>query len=249
MTTRGCGGSEIKPIKRQPFIVLIEHDPWLPVLESDSPTFALYDDGLVIFRRHGKKGGNDYGSILLDRKQRDRLLSSLPLGKDFQALSDDEVSDCTDQPTNVLWVWLAHQVKRVSVYGDLRNDGEARSKTPRTFLRLFDELIGYDNEAAIPWVPEKVEVLIWPYGYSPAEPLLWPTGWPDTVHPETKKRGDGFSLFLGASYLQDLKGLLRQLGQNQAVLINGKKWAISYRFPFPNEPLWMEPSVPETEGE
>jgi len=35
---------------RQPLNVLVEANPWLMVVGSDSPTFALYDDGLAIWR-------------------------------------------------------------------------------------------------------------------------------------------------------------------------------------------------------
>ena len=166
----------------------------------------------------------------------------------FDNISDEyTVSDWTDQPTNVLCVWNEGRLKRVSIYGDIREikkediphapdesakevlraHRETRSKVPSTLLGIFDRLVAYENHGAIPWLPKKIEVMIWPYEYSPDKPLRWPEGWPDTKHAETIQRGDSYSIFLNATYLEALKQLLQSRGQKQAVLINDKKWGSS----------------------
>lgn len=42
-----------KPETFQPIILLTIYNPWLMVIGSDEPTFALYDNGLVIYQRIG----------------------------------------------------------------------------------------------------------------------------------------------------------------------------------------------------
>lgn len=56
----------------QPLIVLVETDPWLMAIGSDSPRFALYDDGLVIYRHE-----REYRSVRLADEERRALLASI----------------------------------------------------------------------------------------------------------------------------------------------------------------------------
>ena len=49
-----------------PLIVLIERDPWLMVIGSDSPSFALYDDGTLIYLKTFESGKKEYFYVSLD---------------------------------------------------------------------------------------------------------------------------------------------------------------------------------------
>jgi hypothetical protein len=40
----------------QPLVLLTEYNPWAMVIGSDSPTFALYGNGTVIWRAEGRSG-------------------------------------------------------------------------------------------------------------------------------------------------------------------------------------------------
>ena len=244
--------------KRKPIVILMEGHPYLlEERRSDSPTFALYDDGLVIFMKVKKQRG-EYFSAVLDPKTQKRFLESLPIGQPFSALQDHyQASDWSDQPSNELYVWNGDKVKRVSVYGEirelkeevsaehLRTNREARLKTPPAFLQIFDALVSYENEKALPWFPKKVEVWLGPYEDSPEEFLVWPEGWPDTKHPETRQVRIGdfktYRLFLDSGYFEAFKKLVYRLDHEdrRALLVNGEKWYISsYRFPFPSEESW-----------
>jgi hypothetical protein len=221
-----------------PIVVLIEQNPWLNVIGSDSPSFALYENGLVIFvvRRDDEEA---YMSAVLNEKELDEFQKELDLEGGLWDLQDFyEASDSTDQPMNSIYVWLLGRHKRVSVYGSL-GEMEDRQRTPKAFLDLFDELKAYTNATAQTWVPEKIEVMIWPYEYSPEEPLKWPAWWPDLNHSTTKRRGDSYSIYLAAEKTDEFSKLLAARREKQAVEISGKKWAVSYRVPFPSEELWM----------
>ena len=224
------GNNQEAPVK--PLILLYERDPWLMVVGSDSPTFALYENGKAIFLTPAR----GYVSVHLGVKERDELIGSLQLGQEFFGLADHyETVLKTDQPTNTLVVRYQQRTKRVVVYGRIRSDSEARAKTPAAFLGVFDKLISYQNSQAKPWLPERIEVLVWPFDNARGTPQPWPKGWPDLQDPATKKRQQVYSIYLDSRHFDDLRKLLNSLQQGQALLMNGKKWAISFRLPFPHE--------------
>jgi len=216
----------------KPLILLYERDPWLMVVGSDSPTFALYENGKAIFLTPDRR----YVSINLGEKERDELIASLRLSQGFFELADHyETVLKTDQPTNILVVRYQERSKRVVVYGRIRSDPEARAKTPPAFLSVFDKLVSYQNSQAKPWLPERIEVLVWPFDNARGTPQPWPKGWPDLHDPATKKRQTVYSIYLDSRHFDDLKKLLSGLQQGQAMLMNGGMWAVSFRLPFPHE--------------
>ena len=217
----------------KPIIVLIERDPWLMVIGSDSPTFALYSDGTLIYFNKGK----GYFSIKLNKN---KLQEYIP-DESFKKLDNSYFSaSSTDQPINIILYFENDDIFSVSVYGDLRSKDDARKLTPDTFLNVYDKLIETKNIKGTIWIPDYIEVMIWPYEYSPEEPMKWPSNWPDINNIMTRKRGnDSYSIYLDSKYYNDFVKLLRSMKEKQAILINNKKWAVSYRFPFPCEDIWM----------
>ena len=228
---------------RKPHIILVERNPWAMVIGSDSPTFALYDDGFTIF--YDKKEG--YKSVVLSKKE----IKSFKVKKSFYKLKEYyEVIGATDQPDNIICVWNKGQRKMVDVYGFIR-PGERnkefeeeiqhfRNNVPTEFLSLYDKIIKFNHIKSQKWLPERIEVMFWPYEHSPEEPYIWPENWPNIETVGTKKRHkDSYSIYLNSSYYNDLLKILKERKRKQAILMNGRKWAISYRFPFPNEELWM----------
>ena len=90
------------------------------------------------------------------------------------------------------------------------------------------------------WLPETIEVMLWPYEYAPEESIIWPEGWPDLKSKTTRKRGkDSYSVFLPSKSYSELLQFISTQKEKNAVLINDKKMAISLRFPFPMEARWM----------
>jgi hypothetical protein len=221
----------------KPLFVLTEYDPWRMVIGSDSPTFALYDNGLVIYVGEDSEGNPAYLSTQLDTKVFNKLREALTADKEFFALdSYYDIALKTDQPTSTIVAWDKDgTAKKVGVYGDLRDDDEARDQTPKAFLTLFDAATAFTDPDATEWLPEKFEVMIWEYDTSGA--TRWPNQWPDLDDPTTVKRDQVYSIYVDASELPTY----RKLAENAtAVRIDGKTWAFSMRFPFPNEDLWHD---------
>jgi hypothetical protein len=224
----------------QPLVVLVEADPWLMVIGSDSPSFVLYDTGLVIFVKKAGKDRYGYFSVQLNLRDTQALFHTLVVKDELLSLKENyNLSDWTDQTTNRFRVWIDKTYKQVEAYGDLQREKEVRAKAPKALLKLFDGIKTYDPAGAKPWQPEKIELMFWGYDYAPDASLAWPAGWPDLKSPDTVKRKSGYSVFFPTRRMEELTALLRKRKPRGAVLINGKKMTVSIRTPFPNEKIWM----------
>ena len=228
-----CSGAATES---QPSVVLVERNPWLMVIGSDSPSFALYSDGLVIFR---DTESPEYRSTRLSEAKRKELLAEIAPDALLQLEESYTASEWTDQPTSELHVWVDGRHKAVSVYGALPREPGARAATPAAFLRAYDAIVRFSPEAPS-WIPEEIEVLIWPYEYSPETPVPWPDGWPrfEAARPRGAERLH--QVMLPAPELGRLQQLLKELKPKQAVELDKRKWAISYRFPLPREEQWTQ---------
>ena len=227
-----------------PLIVWLERDPWRMVIGSDSPAFALYEDGQVIYLAEDELSGDlGYVSVTLSETELAQLLGSLAIDEAFFDLDPHyEVSDWTDQPTHTLLVRADRDLKQVQVYGDVREDAEVKSQTPRPFREMVERLSAYAHPHATPWLPLEVEIMVWPYDTSGAFP--WPETWPDLEHPTTWDRGENsYSLYLTGLQFEQFREIIEEESPS-ALLINNKKWAYGYRYPFPNEHYWMGKSRP-----
>lgn len=220
-----------------PLVVMLSSDPWLAVIGSDSPAFALYSDGTAIFRT---KAG--FESTKLDRN-REAAFDGAFANPSLAALAGGyEAASVTDQPENTLLVYESKKPVYISVYGSL-DDKSVREKVPAEVVKVFDQIRHFRPLGAKEWLPDKIEVMVWPYEYAPDRSIIWPKQWPDLADPTTRKRGDSFSLFLASSELPALKAFLASQKEKGAIEINGKKFAASIRFPFPHEALWMAPAT------
>jgi hypothetical protein len=219
----------------QPVVVLYETNPWLMVVGSDVPSFALYENGQIIYKQVSAKQVK-YVEVTHDRTQTQAIIKTL--GITDSLLNERpaiEASTSTDQPTNILLLNFG-KVKQIQVYGFLRSpESEARAKTPKDFLTVYDHLIHFNDPAAKEWLPDTIEVMATAYSHSPEKPLKWNSAWNDLKSPTTVKRNDNlYSIYLTKSQFSDLLKLLKSMKEKQAIEINGEKYSLSYRLPFPN---------------
>jgi hypothetical protein len=219
----------------QPIVVLIETDPWLMVIGSDVPTFALYENGQIIYRKVVDKKWR-YFEVTNDRETTQKIIKSFGITDSLMKQQDYiNASSWTDQPTNILLLNF-DTLRQIGVYGQLRaGKSEARQKTPKDFLTVYDHLIDFEVNSAKEWLPDTFEVMATRYSYSPEKPLKWNKEWSDINSNTTVKRSeDLYSIYLDRKYFDEFLKLLRSLKQKQAVEINGEKYSLSYRLPFPN---------------
>lgn len=219
----------------QPIIVLIETDPWLMVIGSDVPTFALYENGQIIYRKAVDRKWK-YFEVTNDRETTQKIIKSFGITDSLMKQQDYiEASGWTDQPTNIILLNF-DTVRQISVYGRLRDTkNEARRKTPKDFLTVYDNIIKFEADSAKEWLPDTFEVMATKYSYSPEIPLKWNKEWNDIKSNSTVKRSnDLYSIYLDKKYFDDFIKLSRSMKEKQAVEINGEKYSLSYRLPFPN---------------
>ncbi|HEY9789376.1 MAG TPA: hypothetical protein V6D22_03185 [Candidatus Obscuribacterales bacterium] len=219
-------------------VVLFEDDPWLMVIGSDSPVFVLYDDGTVIFAKHRRVGPTEYYVAKLPEQEKQQLVHSL-LDGIGSAQDRYELTRATDQPTNIVWVKDGQIQKRVEVYGDLDRDyasfGPSSTPAPPKVLSAFRQLSTFDRIGAKVWLPDYIEVMIWPFPLAREKSIKWPADWPDLDDPRTVRRRHIDSIYLRSQHLGELREMLGKRKPSAAIGISGLKWSVSYRYPFPDE--------------
>lgn len=222
--------------KPGPLVVLLENDPWASVMGSDSPIFALYEDGTVI-----QKSANGFITTRLANPEMNQLLGRLDLPSLSRSHGRFDAADATDQPEQNLLIYRTASPVFVSVYGSLK-DKVVRAKIPLEVIDAYDMLAQFKHPKSRAWLPENIEVMIWPYEYAPEPSLKWPKEWPGLSDAKTVRRGkDSFSIFMPSTKLADLRAFFKRRNERGAVEIDGQKWSASIRFPFPHEKLWMPP--------
>lgn len=217
-----------------PVLVLRERNPWRAVSGSDSPVFALYEDGRAIYR-----DGERYRTATLGASEQAALLGGddplAGLGGGYSA------SRSSDEPMNDLLLYRGNKPVFVSVYGDL-HDPDVRARVPARILTLLDRLEAFRPSASAAWLPEKIEVMIWPYDHAVDPSIAWPKRWPGLHAPDTVRRDRSrYSLFVPSSERDRLEEFLARQRPKGAIEIDGRKWSADLRFPFPHERLWMMP--------
>jgi hypothetical protein len=221
----------------QPIILFTEYNPWAMLVGGDTPSVALYVDGTVIFWQGDRRSGR-YMTAHLTPAQTKNFFSPLTVQDIASFHSDYSLTQTTDQTTNKLVVLTSQGYKTISVYGDLR-DGyhhEAGSDDlPAGLQSIFSELVNYSVPDAKPWMPDFLEVVIWPFEYARGKPVNWPATWPDLSDPKTVRRGNSYSIYLPVSRLEEFRTFSKRIGPKQAVLIDKKKWTLLARYPFPHE--------------
>lgn len=220
-----------------PLAVLLVSDPWADVMGSDSPTFALYDDGTVI-----QRSARGFSTSRISEAEMTRLLARLNIRALSRSYGGFNAEDASDQPEQNLLIYQPSRPVFVYVYGSL-NDPQVRSKITKEVVAAYDALKTFRHSPSEPWLPEYVEVMIAPYEYAPDPSIHWPKKWPGLGDPKTIRRGtDAFSIFVPSTELAQLRAFLISRKDRGAIEIDGRKWSASIRIPFPHEELWMAPN-------
>ena len=229
-------GQQFDSTYGKPLIVLTETNPWAMVMGSDIPSFALYENGQIIYKQVENKQLKIY-EVTLGKSELEYVIKSLDITDGIYKLPQYiEVSSWTDQPSNEL-ILNIDSIKMISVYGNIATKDEDRKATPKQFLTVYDNIKKYKSKSAKEWLPNKIEVIFWDYAYAPNK-RPWLSGFPDLNSPATVKRGDDentmYSVYIDKKDFEEFKKYYLSMGEKQAVEINGKMMAIDYRLPFPN---------------
>jgi hypothetical protein len=225
-----------RPDYGRPLIVLYQTDPWSTVIGSDSPVFACYERGQVIYRR---AVGNEFRHFQAQLTATPAQLKQLFGITDSvrQLVHPPATWFTTDQSANILFLHL-DTLQRITVYGRPQPSPPGSPPHPLApFFRTCARLTSYQNDQATPWLPDTFEVLAVDYSHSSEDrPPKWKKRWNDLRSPSTVRRGDKlYSIYLDKKELPAFLKLLQEMEEtSQVVEINGGKYSLSYRWPFPN---------------
>lgn len=242
----------------KPIVVLMELNPWLMVIGSDSATFALYEDGRVIYRSHDAEGRPSwYLTAVLPDAERRAFVGALKLNRLNGLSSRFETSNGTDLPTTVIFTWPNKKLHGVSVYGVVDTDQNHQVlattiqlgaspppvQVPKEFVDVYRRLHTFSSASATRWVPEVIELMVSGYENAPTS-RPWPKGWPDLTNASFQPTSDTAGVIFVDGRDQDaLFTFLESLGEKEAIVMNGKKVAVSVRLVIPGEELWA-PDTP-----
>jgi hypothetical protein len=235
----------------KPIAVLIQTDPWASVIGAETPRVAVYEDGMVIFRKQSEKGVSYHrkdlsASELSDFKLRLTNITNVKELKRFYSL----LPHVTDQPEAIFYIREEARELTTRVYGikaagrmlpyTVLPGNQKPDEVPEALLELSKYLYAVDFSGSQEWTPRYLEVMIWPYENAPEASIFWPKDWPGLDSKSSFKRGDSYSIFLDGSMLPELRKFLSTRKERGAVKIGGKKWAVSFRSVFPSEPMWRK---------
>jgi hypothetical protein len=252
-----CFACKLFAEQPKPLLMVMEQNPWLSVIGSDCPVFAIYSDGTMVYQKLTHP--TDQSDPYLTRKTEDaeKMIAEL-LAFDIKEMPEEHMlTYWTDAPTTLIWT----PAKTIGIYGDWRElrptaratDDPETSKAAEREKKQWETLPKELRAALVrvdearkakgtAWLPASVEVMLWPHEKAPDPASPWPAGWPGLRDKNTLKRGeDSFSVYLPSEKLDVLRRFLSALKENGAVLIDGKKMAAAIRFPFPGEDAWMKP--------
>jgi hypothetical protein len=242
---RFCFAADFNPFEGpKPLLVVIETDPWSMVLGSDSPRVAIYENGDAVFVGGGEKD-QGYWFKRLSAEEREHVMQrarAVFLGKDLKHRYD--VRGGTDQPMAKFYFNEAGSSVTTEVYGlgckpPTPSPWDRHLEPPpQALLDLNRSLCALDFAGSEKWSPKYVEVMLWNYDYAPGASVPWPKDWPGLNSARTMRRGDSYSIFVDAAMLPQLKAFLSGVKEKSAIAIDGKKMSVSYRIPFPSEPVW-----------
>ena len=236
---------DINPWKGpMPLAVLIQTDPWLMVMGSDTPRIVVYDDGQVVYQKIEKGKRPVYMHVQLVSNEFAAVTNKLAQKSNVSGLKTfyNVAPNMTDQPETMLFLALGKKVFVTTVYGLYTPfvGGSRAANLPQQIMDLHTYLTSLKFPAATPWDPSFVEVMLWDYGYAPDESIKWPKEWPGLVSSNSYLH-DGnsmYSIYLPGSELPKLRDFLKTRKEKGAVEVDGRKWAVSYRYVFPGEPVW-----------
>lgn len=215
----------------------------------DRPLFIAFGDGTVIYPTRRQYGvPTAYARAKLSPSTLDSLLIACGL-RSALALPDsafDLAPMMSDQLSLYLLTALDSGQRIVHFRAPYRSRDTLDQRIPEAWRTLLVHLGTFRASRSTPWVPDSVEVAIWPYDYAPDNPpLAWPREWPPLSSSRWTRRDDQFVrevrlLRLPFSAVPRLDSLLASRREKQAVGIGGRKWALRYRWIFPDEAAWRD---------
>jgi hypothetical protein len=241
-----------------PVVVLVQSGFWLEnngaLMLEHAPQLVIYDDGRVIFRDLSDRRHFLYRTVVLQPPALKSILEHIASLGDFNDAKPhyNLAPNVTDLPTTLLYLHFEKTRLSTLAYGLFTSStpipavafiqSEDRADTlPRRLAALHHYLTALQFVSSVEWVPERVEVRMWPSQRVSEEPIHWPPNWPGLDSPEAQRRDeDSYSIYLPGKLLGEFEQFVGTRKPDGAVEIGGRKWGLSYRCAFPSETTWYK---------
>jgi hypothetical protein len=236
-----CNLSKGQKADKWPLLVLYEANHYTFYPYSESPVFALYDDGTVIFSNSKESGFTlDYSYEVLDSTSFNTLLKNLNYKKVLAKEKHvNNLVEYTSQPQNFFYYFNKDKRYANYYYGSLRKGMESRNQASKKLVELYDKLAYYTSDSAKKWTPEMYELMVQTRKGNMG--VIWPDTLPDFNSSNTIMRDSiFFSLYLTPQEFQVFEKLNEKKSKGENFVINGKECFIMVRYPFPMEHFWMQ---------
>ena len=235
----------------RPIAVLMQTNPWLMVIGSDTPRLVIYSEGEVVYLQMNQGQGPQYVCKQLTEDELETIRKKLISFGDYSSVKRhyNLAPNVTDMPETMIYLNPNGKEMVTTVYGlqtqethsasnTVFSGGPSPDKLPEVLRSLYSYLVALKFSDARQWQPRYVEVMIWDYSYAPDRSIHWPKERPGLESPQTFKRGDSYSIFMPATEAPNLSNFLKKRKEKGAVEIGGRKWAVAFRYTFPSEPVW-----------
>ena len=230
-----CSNTALSQSDSDPNVIfsLKEWAHWAPVVGVDDPALTLYDNRDLIYYDTSTW---DYEYVRLTEDEYARLKEEL-IPKDLPAIEHFYMRSYATCQNEYYFYFGGESERLVTVYGHPTDDDWLYSyNIPQSLRRCFNMLTEYRNQRAVPWFPEKFEVLVWDMFPSDHEYPQWPSDWPDLNSPDTIIGTQVHSIFLPSDLFDEFIALGDEA--EGIVMMNGKPMCIWYRMPIPGEEVF-----------
>jgi hypothetical protein len=222
-------------LTHKPLFVLVERNPWLMVIGSDTPTVVLYEDGLAIYQQMNGDHAEAMKGHMAPAAARAFVDGAVQAG--FLELPlHTMLSRGHDLPTVEILLRSGTAWHLASAYGMRRNgpasDGLSDREAPRALATVYEKALAIGIPGAQPWKADEIEVMLWDFSHARSA-VEWPAGVPKPP-PDVKAHGV-YHHFLDGKYEPLVSGFLLSKDRKTAVMLNGTMWSMGLRPRVPEE--------------
>jgi hypothetical protein len=222
-----------------PLVSVEESNPWTG---DGGSILALYADGTLIYWLPHERGGQYRIAQLSDAETSEFFkrvdTDALPL-MDLKSYAPPFLRQsypiALDAATCTIHVRRPDRTQRyLSFFGSLHGAarGTTKGQSPE-IISVLNFLASYEHPNATEWVPENVEITLWPAMKTEQPTIAWPVELPGLAAAQFNKEDGSYTLLLTREQYAQLRPILdAKIGQN--FRIGEKLWRVYVYFPFPH---------------
>jgi hypothetical protein len=218
--------------RRAPLVLVHERNPWT---ESDGPTLALYPDGTLIYWSPAEHGGV-FRTARLSQEQIDEFISRVD-SEEFRLQQPAPAFDfSSDAARSVITVRRPGQPSKCfGLLGSLRGQRKFSPNFSPRLRAALEFLAMYEHPQAVEWIPERIEVALWPAPESTQPDLVWPAELPGLEAGIHASSDESYALCLTREQYALLEPLLESRAPGQAFHVGNRRRIVYVRCAFPHE--------------